>query len=160
MILSSTATITRPGDTTTYNAGDLIANSTTAGSVTPMSFGVSALNGGRGRVFRVSLHKADDTVTAASFKVHLFSSSPTVTNGDNGALAVSSLANYLGAVAIDQSSGGTVLAAATVWKDATVSPAIGFGVPYGGSIYGLLEAVGGYAPAASEVFTVTLDIEG
>lgn len=158
MIISPSYTFTRPANTTQYSANDLVANSATAGSVVPMQFGAPQLNG-RGKVFRVSLFKDVETTTAASFKIHLFSASPVVTNGDNGAFAVSTAANYLGAVSIDQSSGATATST-DLWKDATVSPNIGFSVPNSGAIYGLLEAIGTYTPASGESFTVTLDIEG
>lgn len=156
MIITSSATVTRPADTTQYGANDLVANSTTAGSVVPMQFGVSKVIGGRGKIFRVRLFKDAETTTAASFKLHLFSASPTVSNGDNGAYAVTSVANYIGAVAIDMSSSATATTT-DLWKDG--SCALGFEVR-DGALYGLLEAIGAYAPASGEVFTVTLDIEG
>ena len=40
-----TATLTRPADTTAYASGDLVANSTTAGSVTPLTFNAGASQG-------------------------------------------------------------------------------------------------------------------
>lgn len=156
MIITASASFTRPADTTQYGANDLVANSTTAGSVTPMQFGVARVIGGRGKIVRVALFKDDETTTVASFKIHLFSASPTVTNGDNGAYAVSTVANYLGAVSIDMSSGATATTT-DLWKDGTTT--ICFDVN-DGAIYGLLEAVGAYTPSSGEAFTVTLDIEG
>jgi hypothetical protein len=37
LINTVSATFTRPSDTTAYASGDLVANSTTAGSVTPLT---------------------------------------------------------------------------------------------------------------------------
>jgi acetyl-CoA acetyltransferase len=70
-LLSST--ITRPADTTAYAAGDLVANSTTAGSVTPFIFDLSL---GRGlaisSIQRVRLFKSAASATLAQFILHLF----------------------------------------------------------------------------------------
>lgn len=46
-----TGTITRPADNTAYAAGDMIGNSTTAASVTPITFSRAAMeDGGSGRL--------------------------------------------------------------------------------------------------------------
>lgn len=159
MITTPSATFTRPADTTQYTAADLIANSTTAASVAPMEFGVSRV-GGRGIIRRVRLYKSTATATLASFNVHLFTSSPgTPTNGDNGALALASAAGYIGEVAVDMSSGGSPGTVGLFKASAAVE--IMFALPaLDNRIYGLLEAIGGYTPAESESFTVTLEIEG
>lgn len=159
MIISPSASFTRPADTTAYGANDLVANSTTAGDVVPMSFGVSQLPNGAGTVRRVRLFKDDETVTAASFTVHLFSQAPVVTNGDNAAFAVSTARYYIGSVAIDMST-GAIASTTDVWKAAALSPELSFNARNSGAIYGLLEAEAGYAPSSGEVFEVTLDIEG
>jgi hypothetical protein len=67
------ATFTRPADTNVYASGDLVANSTTAGSVAPMAFtiGRDALGKG-GMVRRVRLRKSGTSITNASFRLHLY----------------------------------------------------------------------------------------
>lgn len=153
------ATFTRPANTTAYTAGDLVANDTTAASVAPLEWGVSNVRG-RGVIRGAKIHKSTVTATAASFIVHIFSASPgTPTNGDNGALAVASAANYLGEIAVDMSSGGSP-GTAYLFK-ASAAQAIHFALyQTGANLYGLLEAAGAYAPGSSEVFKVTLDIQG
>src|SRR3990167_2992553 len=79
------ASFTRPADTTAYTSGDLIANNTTAGSVTPLSFPIP--NGRGCFIWRAKILKSGATATNASFRLHLFKNSPTVTGGDNAALA-------------------------------------------------------------------------
>lgn len=142
------ATFVRPNDTTQYAAGDLVANSTTAGSVTIMSFTtprkVPCL------VRSVSLYHTDQDSTASTFRVWLLSASPAVTNGDNGALAGIDASTVLGTVTItaDNNCGDTFgMAAAPV----------GLLVP--ATVYAVIEATGTYTPAAQETFGVALVLE-
>src|SRR5687767_13556146 len=97
-IVQTSASFTRPNDTTQYGSGDLIANSTTAGSVSPMSFFVPH---GRGfKLWRVHLLRSATTVTDAQFRLHIYKDSPTVANGDNGAIS-SIVAGWQGSIDID-----------------------------------------------------------
>lgn len=159
MFITPSASFTRPGNTTQYSANDLVANSTDDAEVVPMSFGVSQLPTGKGTVKRVRLFKDDETTTAASFTVHLFSQAPVVTNGDNGGFAVSTSRYYIGTAAIDMSS-GAIATTTDLWKAAALSPELSFDARNSGAIYGLLEVEGAYDPASGELFEVTLDIEG
>lgn len=141
----TTVSFTRPADTTAYTAADLVANSTTAGSVVPMQF--KTPNGGR--IERVRLTKTNTVLTNATFNLYLYESSPTVTNGDNGAFS-STESGFLGVVALNASTSQTTSDKATVV--ATVSPPI----YTTGNIFGLLRAEGTYTPTSGEVFNVTL----
>lgn len=144
---------TRPADTTAYASGDLVANSTTAGSVAPLTF-TKDVNVGSLFIRRAKIIKSGTGVTNASFRLHLFSFTPTFAAGDNAALNVSGVANYLGAfdVTVDR---------------AFADGSAGIGVPVLGSeisvqseassLYGFLEARGAYTPASAEVFTVHLE---
>jgi hypothetical protein len=153
-IVHSTATFTRPEDTTQYGSGDLVANSTTNTEVEPMTFRVP----GRGlKLWRVELLRSATTVTDAQFRLHLYKDSPTVANGDNGAIS-SIVAGYQGYIDIDGQA------------PAFTDDARAQGVPVINSVfapmfiytdedttlYGLLEARDTYTPASEEVFTVTL----
>src|SRR6266436_572772 len=82
-VIIGTATFTRPANTTAYASGQLVANSTTAGSVVPMALSI-APTGGSGRITRVRLFFNSTTVTNASFRVHFYKFSPVVVNGDGG----------------------------------------------------------------------------
>lgn len=158
MIFTPFYTFTRPADTTQYAAGDLIANSATAASVVPLSWGLNG--GGRwGTIRAARLYKSNKTVTAASFRLHLFTASPGVpTNGDNGAIVVASAADYIGSIAADMSSSGFAGGTTGAFQRATA--AINFCVPsLTGKLFGLIEAVGTYTPASAETFTATLEIE-
>lgn len=154
-IISISNSLTRPSDTTAYTSGDLIANSTTANSVTPLSFFIPY--GPGFRLERVEIARSATSVTNASFRVHLYKDSPTVANGDNGAIS-STKAGYQGFV--------DVVGTGTAFSDG----ASAYGVYINNSVYApmlmladvdrklyaLLEARGAYTPSSGEVFTVTL----
>lgn len=151
------ATFTRPADTTQYAVGDLIANSTTAGSCQPMRFGpVVEQLGHSVRIDAARIFKSGTSVTSAQFRLHLWRASPgTPTNGDNGAIALAGT-DYVGAIDVTMD---------TAWTDG----AFGRGLPLtntpmtatprdgGMQMFGYLEARGTYTPASGEVFTVTLE---
>lgn len=144
-----TASFTRPANTTAYTAGDLVANDVDAGDVVPLAFGTG--NGGI-RIKSVQITKTDETdVTASDFSLHLFGSSPTVANGDNGALSYNH-SNKFADIEFD-----TMVAA----TDVAWAMANGLDLNWNttGYIYGLLEADGAYSPASAEVFSVTLVFE-
>lgn len=82
----SGSTLTLPATTTAYSAGQLIANSATAGSVANPSFAI-ANSGGGASIPRVRLMSNDNTSTAwhgVTVQVDLWSTTPTWTNGDRG----------------------------------------------------------------------------
>ena len=156
------ASFTRPANTTAYVAGYLVANSTTAGSVTPLSFANAVRNAGDCvRIERVRINKNGTSLTNASFRLHLFEASPTVTVGDgaafnaSGVLATNNVLNYAGSfsstLATSGSDGATGNAVPLVGSAITVSPTSGT------TIYGLLEATAAYTPVSGEAFTVVLE---
>jgi hypothetical protein len=144
---------TRPADTTAYASGDLVANSATAGSVTPMQFILPSQRGGHIHLHRVRLRKSDASVTNASFRVHFFTSSPVFTNGDNGAFVADNPDDYLGS--IDVSTALAFASDAAGWGGSlTDSVAIVGDFEAGATIYAAIEARGAYTPASAEVFTL------
>lgn len=160
-LLKLTASFTRPADTTAYAAGDLCANSTTAGSVTPLTFSNAVRASADGvRIERARIRKSSTGLTNATFRLHLFESSPTLSVGDNaafnssGVLGVNNALAYLGSIAVTMQNSGS-------------DGAIGHGVPLVGNgivaqpsattIYGLLEVTGAYTPTSGE--TIAVDLE-
>jgi len=162
--IQAAASFTRPADTTAYASGDLVANSTTAGSVVPLSFIYMPRMTAQGfSIRRVRMHSnrtsgvtAIGTVPAnASFRIHLFSTLPTVTNGDNGAFFSTQSATYIGGLDVTLNRG---------FSDGY----IGIGLPVSGSemiaknltgqtLYALVQATAAYTPVSAEVFTITLE---
>lgn len=155
-ILEVSSNFTRPNDTTAYASGDLVANSTTAGSVTPLVF---RLGYGQSIMIReVRLLIAAITVnTNANFLLHLYNTSPTVTNGDNGAW-LSTSSGYLGSTAINattQTFSDNTVGVGTYVNTAVGAPWVALGdTNY--TLYGLLSATAAYTPGAQKVHTVTL----
>jgi hypothetical protein len=165
MIITPSASFIRPADTNAYTSGDLIANSTTAAAVIPMQFSLDQIIRRSGVIGYVRLYKSNPTVTNATFTLHLFTEAPTVTSGDNAALAVASARNHLGQIACDMSTGGLV-ATADVRKRFQIlfgtNPAV-FAFNNEDklaqkSLFGLLVAAAAYTPASAETFAVTLEI--
>lgn len=154
-ILSVPATFTRPSDTTAYAAGDLIANSVTAGSVVPMTFNVGY---GQGfKLLRASVSFNSATVTLAKFKLHVYGSSPTVTNGDNGAW-LSTASNYQGSIDFDNTV--NTFSDSTPGWGTYVNTSVGLPMlmvsDQNFRLYGLLTATAAYVPTSAEIFTVNL----
>lgn len=151
--------ITRPADTTVYAVGDLVANSTTAGSVTPFSLAtvvnpINTFYTNSGRIDRCRIRKTGVSVANASFRVHFYSAAPTVSNGDNGAW-LSSITDYVGACDV------TVDRVFTNGSEGTGLPLSGSGIvfslPSGSTLYALVEARGAYTPVSAEQFTVIVE---
>lgn len=147
------ASFTRPNDTTAYAANDLVANSTTAGSVVPMSFVIPKGNGNGIQIRAIKIHKTGATATNANFAVHLYASSPTVTNGDNGAW-LSTHSGYLGKLE------AAIMTAfsddAAVVDSMSEAADLHFVLNSSSVVYGLMMADAAYTPEANEVFTVTI----
>jgi hypothetical protein len=156
---------TRPADTTAYASGDLVANNTTAGSVTPLSWSIHRSPSGSIRINRVKIKKSGTSVTNATFRVHLYAIAPTVTNGDNGAWN-SIEAGYLGFVDVvvdkafsDGASGHGLPILSSLCYQLDVKLPGTSDLASAKKIYGLVEARGAYTPVSGEVITVALEIE-
>lgn len=157
-VVEVSTTVTRPADTTQYAVGDLVANSTTAGSVTALTFANVARADQTGcRSFyirKVRLFKSGTSTTSASFRLHLYKSSPLApANGDNGAFSTARN-GYMGGFDI------TVDRAFTDGAQGNGVPIVGSEVggqlSSGTTIYGLLEARDTYTPSSGETFTIEL----
>ncbi len=150
MIEVSSASFTRPADTTAYASGDLVANSTTVGSVVPLT--IPSQPGRTIQIRRLRLRKSSVGVTNAQFRVHLFNALPVAaTNGDNGAISMTGAAGYLHQVDL------TIAQALT--DGAAVSAAAEVNTFSNGNIYAFLEARAAYTPVSAEIFTLTLEVE-
>lgn len=158
-----TATFNRPADTTAYASGDLIANSTTAGSVTPLSLAAARVNAGTGAIRRVRLSTTKTGLAGTEvFRVHLFKNDPSlstgIANGDNGAFSVKGVAAiHLGIfdVTLDRvfSDGSKGVAAPIVGSEILFDAGAGTQ-----NIYALIEARGAYTPASGETFVLALEV--
>lgn len=153
-----TSTLTLPSTTTAYSAGNLIANSATAGSVVVPSFTIQSP--GSALIPRLRLSTNDATSTAwgaVSIQVDLWSAAPTFTNGDRGAWSpATGTASHLGAYSC------TMSAEYGDGAYAECAPAVGnvsaWKLANGTTVYWTLQAVGASGvTGASKVFTLTAE---
>jgi hypothetical protein len=155
----STATFTRPADTTAYAANDAVSNSTAA--TVAMNFGTQARSNGvhtnsSGLIIGARLYKSTTTVSAATFRLWLFNAAPTSPAADNAAFTWSasdkaSRFGYIDFVSPQATDGCDILAAPTLGN-------LAFNVASGSSLYGLLQATGAYSPGSAEVFNIYLHV--
>lgn len=100
-----TGTLTKSTKTTAYSSGQIVAQSATAGSCSPITLAVARANDKTGMVRRVRLMVNDTAWLTLTVRVHFFTNSPTFTNGDAanfaGGLSESSYIGYADVV-IDQ----------------------------------------------------------
>lgn len=149
------ANFTRPADTTAYASGDLMANSTTAGSVVPMTFkDVVRSPGAHAQLRRVRVYTSSTSVTNAAFRVHLYdAASITCANGDNAAWSTNRASGYLGSVDVTVDKAMTDGACGAATAEINFSPALTTT-----NILGLMEARGAYTPTSAGVFNVVLEL--
>lgn len=143
-------TITRPSDTTAYADTDLVANSTTAGSVTPFTWDEKG-NVAQMKLVSAILNKSKADATNASFRLWLFSDSKAVTNGDNSAIVPTTMDSFLGTLSGSVTFAGTAGARTPMAVDVQTNI-----WPADGKLYGLLEAKAAYTPASGETFSIEL----
>lgn len=148
---------TRPANTTAYAAGDLVANSVTAGNVVPLSWTIPGNMSFE--IAGILLRKSTTTVTNAQFSCNLFKTIPTFqTSGDNDPLTtvLIGMANWVGVFS------GTMLSAGSDGAAVELKPVSTALTPYspnmltGRILYGVLEARAAYAPGDSEAFNAAL----
>ena len=153
-LANPSANFNRPANTTAYASTQLVANNTSAGAVVPMSISAPRISGGAIMLRRIKLKKSGTSLTNASFRVHFYTASPTVSNGDGGAWLTDNSATYCGAFDV------TLDKAFTDGAVGTGVPINGFEiniVPSGSNIYALIEARGAYTPVSAETFTLFLE---
>jgi hypothetical protein len=145
---SVSATITRPADTTAYAALDAVSDSTSAPAALTFA-SACRINAGSGTVVKARL-MTDQSTNTASFRLHLFSASPTPVN-DNAAYTLlwASRTSYLGYVDFDPA------ATEGTGSDAAMSQNTDVRLPFvcgaaATSIYGLLETLSAFTPASGQ----------
>lgn len=151
------SSFTRPADTTAYASGDIVANSTTAGSVAPMVFDVGTSQG----VVRAAGFKTSNTALASgsTFRLHMWSQAPTVAGGDNAAVfavgaGLATSAGYLGYIDV---SVDTYFSDASFGRAAAMAD-IHFDLGGSTLLYGLFEARGAISPGSASTITGAIEV--
>jgi hypothetical protein len=159
-LTNPTSTLTLPATTTAYTAGQLIANSATAGSVVVPSFAVANSAGGV-YIPRLRLTTNDSTSTAwgaQTITVDLWSAAPTFTNGDRGTWSPATgtanhVAQYSCVMSAEYGDGAFSECAVTPGNLAT------FKLASGTAVFWTLNAkTGSGVTGASKVFTLTAEL--
>lgn len=169
--LVSASSFTRPADTNLYTFGDLLANSTTAGSVTPLSLAVGLTNGQPGWIRSARLISVGDNThnyavtTNYLFRAHFYPTQPTVINGDNGVFAAS--IPDIGSIDITfdrtYANGSSGLDSAEGVGGPSFGEEIAF-IPGGATnsgvntIYALLEVRAGLTPISGQNFVLQVEV--
>jgi len=162
------STLVRPSNTSAYAQNDLIASSTTAGSISVPSFTLPRDDTEVAEITRGVLYTSlVSGFTTFQGRVDLWDAPPTFTNGDNGAYAVATgSAHWLGEMTSQVSNAylagadgghvrllpgpsGTVPGEIIMWARAP-----------GDKLYWSLQEIDstGFTPASGETFTLALDL--
>lgn len=156
----SRASFTRPADTTTYSAGDVISDSTSAPTV--MTF-KNVLNGGFGAIQQATLLDSANQTLLLDSELWLFDAAPVATN-DNAAITFTDaeLARLVGVISFSVADGKVGLAISGAGGNA-INNQGGLGVPIRGKgqiddLFGVLVVRNAYVPVSAEIFTITLAV--
>lgn len=154
--LNAGATFTTPAGVSAYASGQLIANSATAGSVTPLSFIVGRSNGGTGMIRRVRVKTPDTGFAGKVVTVAFYRDSPTPTNGDHAAWLTTE-SNYIGSVSV------TLDQHFSDFEKGIGAPTVGTEINFDcgaavQTIYGLVVAGGAITPQGAKTMTVVVEV--
>jgi hypothetical protein len=155
-ITNPSSSFARPANTTPYGAGDLVANSATAGSIIVPSFSILSTAGGvivpRIRIFT----NAPSGWNNVQLSINLWKGAPTYINGDNGIYSVATgaslwLANYSVILTqfVDGAVGGGTLTAAN---------GVALKLTSGTSIFYDIQIIGTATPISGQLFTVVPEL--
>lgn len=152
----TTASFTRPSDTTAYAAQDVVSDSTTAPALLTFA-GAARVNGGSGLILSARHLKSSTTTTGASYRLHLYRVAPTTIN-DNAqfTLLYANRASRIGFIDFNHASGGT-------GSDSTSALATFVNLPLvcdaaSASLFGILVASAAYTPTSGEQHFIELAI--
>jgi len=163
----SMATLTRPANTTTYTAGDVVSNDAATG-VALVFAGVVRGTNGNGSVALATLVDSANQTLKGDFELWLFNTAPVAVN-DNLPLAITDIALGALVTVIKFPVAGALVSNLGVGADGNVTY---FGVPASGApdaviftkktsrdLFGVVVVRNAYVPIASSTLRFTLSIE-
>jgi hypothetical protein len=152
----TTASFTRPADTTAYAAQDVVSNSTSAPSVLTFA-GAGRANGSSGLILSARHLKNSTTTSGATYRLHLYRVVPTAIN-DNAqfTLLYANRTNRIGFIDLNHIAGGT-------GSDSTHALTTFVNLPFicdaaASSLFGILTVTGAYTPTSGEQHFIELAI--
>lgn len=152
----TTASFTRPSDTTAYAAQDVVSNSTSAPSVLTFSAAAQA-NGGTGLILSARHMKSSAAITGATYRLHLYRVAPTAINDNSPfTLLYANRANRIGFIDFNHQTGGT-------GSDASNALTTFVNLPFvcdaaSANIFGILTVTSAYTPTSAEQHFIELHI--
>jgi hypothetical protein len=153
----TSASFTRPSDTTAYAAQDVVSNSTTAPALLTFS-SAARTNGGSGVIMSARHMKNSTTTTGATYRLHLYKVSSITAINDNAQFTMlyANRANRIGFIDFNHVSGGT-------GSDASGALSTFVNLPFvcdaaAGAIYGILTVTSAYTPTSGEQHFIELAI--
>jgi hypothetical protein len=155
VLLRSTATITRPADTTAYAANDVIAALTTA--ATPITFTNSVASNGIGYLVGAKLTRTNTVSQLLRFRLYLYATQPTGQN-DNAAFLLN-FSERLGRTYIDFTAWQFPAGSDSQESMSFIGASIPLVIPTGTTVWGILVALDSFTPIASEQFAIELMVE-
>ena len=149
--------LTRPANTTAYAAGQIIASSTSPGSIVVPSFTATPGALGAGSIKRIRLYTNKnagmDTVVLA---VDLWTTAPTFSNGDGGAYAIATgAAGWIGSMNFSLVQVGDGAYQVSI---PDVGSSIDFVLASGQLIYWSMQTATAFVPANGQTFTFVPEI--
>ena len=155
--ITVSGSMTRLTGTTQYTSGDVIGQSGTAGSCSPITLNVAVYP--NGKIAALRLRKSGTGVTTCTIRAHFYTTLPAFSNGDNSAWLTSKFDGWVGSIdvvvdrAFSDGAAGIGYPTAPLTYAATANATTGVA-----PLYVVLEARSAYTPADSEVFTVSAEI--
>lgn len=158
-----TASFTRPANTTAYTAGDAMGAGSGAGDCILEFPHALPPNARSGKVIGARLAKSDTGVTNDTFRLLLFRRTPTEDPDENAAPTTSFIKwadrnSFVGMIDFEV---GDVHSNAVFYEGQDYVPSGGIPFHADGSqnpLFGILTAIGAYAPATGEVFHILLEV--
>ena len=153
--LASSATFSRPADTTAYLARDTISNSTSAPTILTFT-NIARVSGGSGYLTKFRLMTNQSTNTSR-FRLHLFHTAPTAINDNSPyTLLFANAGNRIGQ--IDFPAMSTEGTGSTASASLNMIDRLAFVLP-GTSVFGILETLDAFTPASAQNFYLELTAE-
>ena len=153
--LASSATFSRPADTTAYLARDTVSNSTSAPTILTFA-NIARVSGGSGYLTKFRL-MTDQSTNTARFRLHLFHTAPTAINDNSPyTLLFANAANRIGQ--IDFPAMSTEGTGSNASASLNMIDRLAFVLP-GTSIFGILETLDAFTPASAQNFYLEITAE-